>query len=58
MHSILWVLILLPPCVAPILWLKPRTASAPKRVPTYTFWIVLAITYVVIFATALVQHKL
>jgi hypothetical protein len=58
MHSILWVLVLLPPCAALIVWLKPRTASGPKKVPTYTFWIVLAIMYVAVFAAALFEHKL
>jgi hypothetical protein len=58
MHSIPWVLILLPPCVALIVWLKPRTARGPQKVPAYTFWIVLAIAYVAVFASALVQHTL
>ncbi|MFZ0339974.1 MAG: hypothetical protein WAL45_18240 [Terracidiphilus sp.] len=58
MRSILWVLVLLPPCVTLIVWLKPRTAFGPKKVPGYTFWIVLAIMYVVVFAAALLEHKL
>jgi Fe2+ transport system protein B len=58
MRPILWVLILAPPCAALVAWLKPRSDLGARRVPTYTFWVVLAIAYVVAFATALVEHKL
>jgi hypothetical protein len=59
MHPIFWALVIfLPPCVASVGWLAPRTAFGSKRVPAYWFLIALAITYSMMFATALVWHKL
>lgn len=64
MHFIIWVLVLVPPCVAFVAWqaisYSPRVGfpSIPFRLGKYGFWIVLAIIYVATFATALIEHKI
>jgi hypothetical protein len=64
MHSIIWVLLLAGPCVAFVASLairySPRVGfpSIPFRLGKYGFWIVLAIVYVAMFATALIEHKI
>jgi hypothetical protein len=70
MHSIVWVLILIlililgAPFLALGIWLSigSRTGNVDPwrrvRLGKYGFWIILAIFYTVMFATALVEHKL
>jgi hypothetical protein len=68
MASIIWVLLLGPPCLAALIWLLTRgwTLLMMRGRPTpriamwqrYDFWIILAILYIVMFAAALVRHKL
>jgi len=74
MHSIIWVLILVPPCLAFVIWqyggvgAKTRDMTVTSgfkvdlwqsmRLGKYGFWIILAIIYTVTLATALVEHKI
>ena len=66
MHSIVWVLILAPPCLALILWqgfdIGSRTGNELPwqrvRMGKYGFWIVSTIFYAVMFAAAAFEHKL
>jgi hypothetical protein len=74
MHSIIWFLILFPPCLAFFIWkggglgLKTRdiTLTGGFKVDVwqrvylgkYGFWIILAILYAVMFAAAAFEHKL
>ena len=66
MHPMIWALILVPPCVAIILWqgvgIGSRTGNIVPwqhvRLGKYGFWITLAILYIVTFSAALVEHKL
>ena len=68
MRSIVWVLLLGPPCLAVLTWLVTRgwTFLTMGRRPTrriaawqrHDFWVILAILYAVMFAAALLMHKL
>jgi hypothetical protein len=64
MHSIFWVLVLVPPCLAFLVWqalrYNPRVGfpSIPFQLGKYDFWIVLTIIYVATFAAALIEHKI
>ena len=67
-HSILWLLIFAPPVLAVITWLMTRgwTKSMMQGRSTlrinawqkYDFRIILAILYIVMFTTAIIEHKL
>ncbi|HJY07704.1 MAG TPA: hypothetical protein VJ323_15410 [Bryobacteraceae bacterium] len=68
MHSIIWLLLFAPPCLALLTWLMTRgrkfmmmgNRSTPRIAAwqKYDFWIILAILYVVMFAAAAIEHKL
>jgi len=68
MHSIVWVLVLGPPCLAMLTWLVTRGwtfvvmrgRSTPRitKWQRYDIWIILAILYIVMFAAALIKQKL
>jgi hypothetical protein len=66
MHSVIWVLVLAPPCVAFLIWQGIGKGSRTGDVVPWQrvrlgksgFWITLTICYTAIFAAALVLHKL
>jgi hypothetical protein len=68
MHSILWLLLFAPPCLALVTWLMTRgwkvivmgNRSTPRITAwqKYDFWIILLILYVVMFAAAVIDGKL
>jgi hypothetical protein len=64
MHSIVWIIILVPPCVAFVLWqgIKNRSRIGfpwqPIRLGKYSFWITLTIIYIAMLSAALIEHKL
>jgi hypothetical protein len=68
MHSIIWLLLFAPPCLAVLTWLMTRGwtlmmmrgRSTPRLAlwQKYDFWTILIILYVVMFVAALVEHKL
>jgi len=68
MHSIIWLLLLAPPCLALVTWLiirgwklmmmGGRSTSRIAAWQKYDFWIILGILYVVMFAAAVIEHKL
>jgi hypothetical protein len=66
MHPMILALILVPPCVAIVIWQGVGIGSrAGNIVPwqhvrfgKYGFWTTLAILYIVTFSAALVEHKL
>jgi hypothetical protein len=65
MHPMIWALILVPPCVAIVIWqgvgIGSRTGNIVPwqhvRFGKHGFWITLAILYIVTFSAALVEHK-
>jgi hypothetical protein len=66
MHSIIWVLIFGPPCLAFVIWQQVAVGTSTRnkdslnrvRLGKYGFWVILTIFYTVAFATALAKHKL
>ena len=68
MHSIVWLLLFAPPCLALLAWLMTRRwklmmmgGRSTSRIAAwqkYDFWIILGILYVVMFAAAVIEHKL
>ncbi len=64
MHSTIWLLFLVPPCFAFVVWQVVRNSprvgfpSLPFALGKYGFWTVLTITYVSMFVVALVEHKI
>jgi|GEM_PF-3267540 len=68
MHSIVWLLLFAPPCLALLTWLMTRgwTAMIARGNPRpwiavwqkYDFWVILAILYIVMWTAAVVEHKL
>ena len=66
MNSIIWLLILAPPCLALVLWQSVGIDARKRdilpwqyvRLGKYGFWVILAILYIVTFTAALVEHKL
>jgi hypothetical protein len=66
MNSIIWLLILAPPCLALVLWQYVGIGARKRdilpwqyvRLGKYGFWVILAILYIVTFTAALVEHKL
>ena len=68
MSQLFWVLLIGPPALATITWLMSRgwisammngrSTSNITLWKKYDFWIILAILYVVMFADALLEHKL
>ena len=66
MRSIMWILILLPPVLAFVIWqgigLGSRTGNTVPwqrvRLGKYGFWVTLAIVYIATFAAALGLHKI
>jgi hypothetical protein len=68
MHSIIWLLLFAPPCLALLTWLMTRgwklmmmgsrSTSRTAAWQKYDFWIILGILYVVMFAAAIIEHKL
>jgi hypothetical protein len=68
MHSILWLLLFAPPCLALVTWLMTRgwkvivmgNRSTPRITAwqKYDFWIILLILYVVMFTAAVIEGKL
>lgn len=63
-HSTVWLLILVPPSLAYFVWEVLRSSpkvgfpSIPFRLGKHGFWIVLALTYVAVFAAALMTHRI
>jgi hypothetical protein len=63
-HFTIWILLLAPPCFAFLVWQmlisSPKVGfpSIPFRFGKYGFWIVLTVTYVAVFATAFIEHKI
>jgi hypothetical protein len=66
MHPIMWILILVPPVLAFVLWqgvgLGSRTGNIVPwqqvRLGKYGYWIILTIAYIATFAAALGLHQL
>jgi hypothetical protein len=68
MHSIIWLLLFAPPCIACVWWLLSRGwativqgGSVSERTvkrQRIEFWIMLVAAYVVAVITSLVEHKL
>lgn len=64
MHSIIWLLLVVPPCfafiVSQVIRYSPRVGfpSIPFSLGKHGFLTVLTITYVSLFVVALVQHKI
>jgi len=68
MHSILWLLLFAPPCLALLTWLMTRgwkfivmgnrSTSRVTAWQKYDFWIILLIMYAVMFTAAVVEGKL
>jgi len=63
-HSTIWILLLVPLCFSFLAWQilisSPRVGfpSISFRLGRYSFWMVLTVTYVAVFATALIEHKI
>lgn len=64
MSSIVLILIFMPPLVSWLIWRKVSDAHAAgvtrhrAEMPKYGFWVILGISYVVMFAAALLERKL
>lgn len=64
MHSLIWILLLVPPCfafvVSQIIRSSPRVGfpSVPFGLGRHGFWTVLILTYSAMFAVAFAQHRL
>ncbi len=74
MRPIVWLIILGPPCLAFVIWryggVRGRAGDITVKggfkvdlwqsvqLGKYGFWIILALTYIVTLATALVEHKI
>ena len=64
MHSIVWILLFVPPIVSWLIWRKVCDAHAAgvtrrrDQMPKYGFWVILGISYVVMLAAAIVERKL
>ena len=68
MHSIVWLFLIAPPCLAALTWLMTRGwtsmmmrgRSTPRIAlwQQYDCWIIVIILYVVMFTAALIEHKL
>lgn len=63
MHSLAWILLLAPICVAFLLWRLVRFTEVGfpwqgVRLGKYGFWIILTVIYLAVFASALIEHKI
>ena len=63
MLSIMWVLLIAPPLVSWLIWRKvcdAHSAGETRRrshMPRYGFWVILGVSYLVMFAAAVVERK-
>jgi hypothetical protein len=66
MQPMIWVLVLVPPCIAILVWQGIGRGSKTEdtvpwqrvRLGKRGFWLTLAICYVAMFAAAVVLHKI